>query len=1090
MANIKLIDFIDFKQVNLLLESFNKTTGFVTAILDLEGKVLSQSGWRSICTQFHRVNEETAKRCTISDTLIAGKLASGEEYHSYQCLNGLVDVAVPLKVHGTHIANIFVGQFFYEKPEKSFFINQAKKYGFDEDTYIRSLEEVPIVDKEQVKLVLDFLLNMTKVISEMTQQRVEQLELTKELKKSEERWQYAIEGNGDGLWDWNIKKDTIFFSKQWKNMLGYQENEIENAFISWDQLVHPDDKDKAYQDINNHLEGHTSEYINEHRLKCKDGGYKWIRSRGKVTSRDKANNPIRFLGTHVDISDYKETQARLLNQQFYLTKAQDIGKIGTWELDLKKNKLLWTAQNYHNFGIPAGTPLNYELFLGCVHPDDREYVDREWNAALNGKPYDIEHRIIAKGKTKWLREKCDFEYDENKKPISAIGFSQDITSRKTSEEAIKESEAIYRNLVEVMPDGVYKSTEAGEFVEVNQALVDMLGYESKADLMSIDIKTQLYHEIKDRDSVKLIEKQEQRGVYRMKKKDGSEIWVEDHGWLNHDEKTGIQYHEGIMRDITQRKHYEEELLKLSTAVEQNPSVIAITDRNGLLEYVNPQFTKVTGYTLEEAKEIPTIVITAGQTLEKQEENIWDTINSGKIWRGDIYNSRKNGENYWESATLSPVFNEEGKITNFLKLSKDVTETKQLEKAHKTILEIAQIPDKNTTLNDFLAMVHEKVNHVLRANNFFMAFYHKESNTYTFPYYKDQIDHCEPEEHFNIANGYTDLVRRTGKTFLITEDSKHEIREKYNVKSYGDNMAIWLGIPVKLGDQNEVIGVIVVQDYQNLNAYSAPEIATLEIIVNNIGRYIERVKYLGEILKAKEKAEESDRLKSAFLANMSHEIRTPMNGILGFSDLLKEPDLTGEEQKTYIGVIERAGHRMLNIINDIVDISKIESGQMEANIKETNVNEQTEFIYNFFKAEVEQKGLQLSLNNTLPHSSANIKTDTEKLYAILTNLVKNSIKYTREGSIEFGYHLKENFLEFYVKDTGIGIPKDRQEAVFERFIQADIANKMAQDGAGLGLAISKAYVNMLGGEIWGTSKTMETSGKSGSVFYFTIPYQKN
>ncbi|NPD47545.1 PAS domain S-box protein [Lentimicrobium sp. S6] len=671
MAKNKLLDFIDFKQVSLLLDGFNKTTGFVTAILDLDGNILCQSGWRNICVRFHRTNKETAHKCEISDTRIANKLASGEEYHSYQCLNGLIDVAVPLKIQGIHIANIFTGQFFYEKPNMEFFINQAQTYDFDEKAYIKSLEQVPIVNKKQVRNVMDFLLNMTKVISEMTKQRMEQLELSKELKKSEQRWQFAIEGNGDGLWDWNMQTNEVYFSEQWKNMLGYKSDEVPHKFDFWDKLVHPHDKKQAYKDIQRHIDGDKPEYLNEHRLLCKDGSYKWIRSKGKITNRDRFNKPIRFIGTHIDISDYKAAQDKLLEQQLFLTKAQSIGKIGTWELDLKKNTLKWTAQNYDTFGIPAGTPLNYETFINCVHPDDRIYVDTEWGAALKGKSYDIEHRIINNGEVKWVREKCDIEFDENNNAVSAIGFCQDITHRKTSEEAIKESEAVYRNLVEVMPDGVYKSTKDGKFVEVNQALVDMLGYLNKDDLMSIDIKTQLYFKVADRESVVLKEKQEQRGIYRMKKKDGSEIWVEDHGWLNYDEKTETLYHEGIMRDITQRKNHEEELLKLSTAIEQSPSIIAITDKKGLLEYVNPQFTKLTGYTLKEAKTIKTFIITSGHT-KRQEKEIWDTINSGDIWRGDIHNQKKNGENYWESVTISPVFNESGNITNFLKLSEDVS----------------------------------------------------------------------------------------------------------------------------------------------------------------------------------------------------------------------------------------------------------------------------------------------------------------------------------------------------------------------------------------------------------------------------------
>ncbi|MCX6277978.1 MAG: PAS domain S-box protein [Bacteroidetes bacterium] len=238
----------------------------------------------------------------------------------------------------------------------------------------------------------------------------------------------------------------------------------------------------------------------------------------------------------------------------------------------------------------------------------------------------------------------------------------------------------------------------------------------------------------------------------------------------------------------------------------------------------------------------------------------------------------------------------------------------------------------------------------------------------------------------------------------------------------------------------------------------------------------------ELIKAKEKAEESDRLKSAFLTNMSHEIRTPMNGILGFSELLKEPQLTGKEQQEYIRIIQRSGKRMLNIITDLIDISKIEAGQVAVVVKESNINEQIEYLFYFFKPETEKKGLALSIKYSLQSKESIITTDREKLFAILTNLVKNAIKYTKRGSIVFGYEKKGEYLEFFVKDTGIGIPKNRQEAVFNRFVQADVADISAYEGAGLGLSIAKAYVEMLGGKIW-----VESGEGEGSAFYFTIPY---
>jgi hypothetical protein len=237
--------------------------------------------------------------------------------------------------------------------------------------------------------------------------------------------------------------------------------------------------------------------------------------------------------------------------------------------------------------------------------------------------------------------------------------------------------------------------------------------------------------------------------------------------------------------------------------------------------------------------------------------------------------------------------------------------------------------------------------------------------------------------------------------------------------------------------------------------------------------------------AKEKAEESERLKSAFLANMSHEIRTPMNGILGFADLLKEPNLSGEEQKEYLNIIEKSGRRMLNIINDIISISRIEAGLMTMNIQPSNINEQLEYIYTFFKPEVENKGLIFSYKTTLSDEQSIVATDKEKIYAILTNLVKNAIKFTDRGFIEFGYTVKESCLEFYVKDSGIGIPKEKQNEIFERFMQAERFDNNVNQGAGLGLSITKAYLDMLGGKIW-----VESELSVGSTFYFTIPFHSD
>lgn len=240
----------------------------------------------------------------------------------------------------------------------------------------------------------------------------------------------------------------------------------------------------------------------------------------------------------------------------------------------------------------------------------------------------------------------------------------------------------------------------------------------------------------------------------------------------------------------------------------------------------------------------------------------------------------------------------------------------------------------------------------------------------------------------------------------------------------------------------------------------------------------------ELIHAKEKAEESERLKSSFLSNMSHEIRTPMNGILGFTELLKEPKLTGEEQQEYIKVIEKSGNRMLNIINDIVSISKLESGQMNLSYKETSIRDQVQVLYDFFKLEAEQKNIELKINNTLDNEDCFIRTDEEKINTILSHLVKNAIKFTDHGSIEIGCFKNDTRITFYVKDSGIGITSTKLDLIFERFRQEDDSLNRSYDGAGLGLYIAKSYVNLLGGKIWAANNT-----NSGAIFYFEIPFIK-
>lgn len=240
------------------------------------------------------------------------------------------------------------------------------------------------------------------------------------------------------------------------------------------------------------------------------------------------------------------------------------------------------------------------------------------------------------------------------------------------------------------------------------------------------------------------------------------------------------------------------------------------------------------------------------------------------------------------------------------------------------------------------------------------------------------------------------------------------------------------------------------------------------------------KIMGELELQKFKAEESDKFKSAFLANMSHEIRTPMNGIIGFAELLKSDDNTPEEQEKFIGVIQKSGYRMLDTINNIIDVSKLESGVETPQYQAIDLENIMHELQNFFSVEAEKKGLELIFQNQISHSRP-FHTDEYKLNSILTNLIKNAIKFTQNGSIEVYYSVTDSLAKFSVKDTGIGIPPEKQAAVFDQFVQADFSHSNGFEGSGLGLSISKGYVKLLNGEMGMTSEA-----NKGTTFSFQIP----
>lgn len=242
----------------------------------------------------------------------------------------------------------------------------------------------------------------------------------------------------------------------------------------------------------------------------------------------------------------------------------------------------------------------------------------------------------------------------------------------------------------------------------------------------------------------------------------------------------------------------------------------------------------------------------------------------------------------------------------------------------------------------------------------------------------------------------------------------------------------------------------------------------------------------DLIVSKERAQESDQLKSSFLANMSHEIRTPVNGIIGFAELLKDATLSLEEREEYLGIIKQSGNQLLTLVNDIIDISKIEANQLTVNMENFSLNLLLEELQKIFKQQIEQSGKNISLEfqKGLEYEKDEIKTDPFRLRQILTNLLTNAVKFTQKGTISFGYRIREDneHIEFYVKDSGVGIPELQQDFIFKRFAQVNSEEKHHMKGTGLGLAITKGILEILNGSI-----AVESKPGSGTIFRFQLPF---
>lgn len=785
------------------------------------------------------------------------------------------------------------------------------------------------------------------------------------------------------------------------------------------------------------------------------------------------NELVGIIGISTDITEKKEKEQQMKLMESVIINANDSVLITEAEpFDMPGPRIMYVNEAFTKMtGYTADEVIGKTPRILQGPKTDKEELRRLGTALRNWESCDLTVINYKKsGEEFWIHISITPVANEVGWFTHWIAIERDVTLQKLAQEELKLSELRYRELVKNLEVGVVLQNRDSVILLNNDKALELLGL-SEDQLLGKTSFDPDWNIIKENgepfdgaehpSNISLATKKPVHnvvmGIYNPRIKDRKWILVHANPILN-SEGEAIQTIVSF-EDITNRRNAE---ITLKESEQQLRLAIRSGDL-GLWDWnaatgelsVNDRWLEMLGLNRESAE--PSIEfwhsLVHPEDTPKLEKIIVDTINNpnGTNIEVEVRAKHANGNYIWILDMGNIVERaEDGSPLRIVGTHMDITERKEIEIALKereekfrNIINLSPVP---YALND-------DDNNITYVNEAF---------TKTFGYTLEDI----PTLSEWWPKAYPDPVYR---------DMVNQVWEERMQTAKKTNMpfeAMELSICCKDGTFKTVKG--------EAGAISNNYIGTHLVILYDI---TDRKETEMQLLTAKEKAEESDRLKSAFLANMSHEIRTPMNGILGFTSLLKEEDLTRDEQTEYVGIIEKSGARLLNIINDIIDISKIEAGQIKVFITKTNINEQLSYISDFFKLEAETKGIKLFANYQLSNEQAIILTDKEKLYAALINLTKNALKFTTVGSIEIGYTLRDDLLEFYIKDTGAGIPEEKLELIFERFRQVSESLNRNYEGAGLGLSITKAYIEMLGGRIWAESEV----GK-GSTFYFTIPYR--
>lgn len=687
----------------------------------------------------------------------------------------------------------------------------------------------------------------------------------------------------------------------------------------------------------------------------------------------------------------------------------------------------------------------------------RENIN-SWNSLIDKGDVFGEFFLRKKdGSPLWVEASYRLVKDNLNRTIGVIAVQRDISQRKLVLRAQEETEQSLKRMTHLTLQAI-AVLDRGKAIDVNSAMEKLSGYTRKEILDQGALQSCFSHEhFKILFAKKWSESPPPMEI-DFKRRDNTLLTVQT-------ETQVIMYNNQPLNiiglyDITNRKKIEEEIVKLSIALDQSANEIIITRKNGEIEYVNRSFTNVTGYLPSEVIGKTPRILKSGTHSRSFYKELWRCLLKGQKWEGEFHNRKKNGELYWESATITPIRNKDSEIIRYIAIKEDISLRKKAEQS------LRESEEK------FRSMVSNIPGVVYRCSC---------DDHWSVLFITDAIENLSGYKPGDFSNNH--LMSLTG---LIHPDDREKVLERVS-SSLNKNQQF--NLEYRIITKNKSVKWV-----SNSGRAIYGEDNTIIWLDGFLLDITERIIALEELKKAKIAAEEANNAKSEFLANISHEIRTPLNSVLGFTELLEE--MTNDStQIKYLNSIRASGKNLMMLINDLLDLSKIESGKMTLNYTFFNIRRLLDEIRNVFSLRVTIKGIEY-IEKLDPQFPVEIKFDEVRLRQILINLVGNAVKFTHQGKIEVTFRAqywkkRQNGrfikLKISVSDTGIGIPESSFRLIFESFRQHSQLDSRKYEGTGLGLAITKRLVEAMNGEISVKSKVGE--GSEFTIFFPQVEYSE-